>query len=285
MAHSWKSASFAFQVVFYFNANVFSTAHQPTWTHFIIQSFFYVASVYLLPSQPLHPPTYSSHVPQPPLLSAAMFPCLPLGKEMRRGTDANILDPSLLPDSSPRDRNKDGVRKRGGRAGRKRWWGTGVRQNTDLHKTYIWLVHNEKTGKSGCRYVKAEFIIMQKAFSGKIEQQREHKPLNTALFLAFTLHPSFFSWCGCLIIQPAVLFQQFWGVIPFLCLVPSLCLAHLIVLCVCLCVTCLCFFSAIPMLKTDRVWGRKNCNELEKRCIKIYLMSQLLQSWQPTHAQ
>lgn len=26
---------------------------------------------------------------------------------MRRGTDANILDPLLLPDSSPRDRNKE----------------------------------------------------------------------------------------------------------------------------------------------------------------------------------
>lgn len=33
---------------------------------------------------------------------------------MRRGVDANILDPSLLPDSSPRDRNKDGARKRQG---------------------------------------------------------------------------------------------------------------------------------------------------------------------------
>ncbi|KAG7237112.1 hypothetical protein INR49_032796, partial [Caranx melampygus] len=41
-----------------------------------------------------------------------MLPCLPLGEEMRRATDANILDPSLLPDSSPRDRNNDGVNER-----------------------------------------------------------------------------------------------------------------------------------------------------------------------------
>jgi len=38
---------------------------------------------------------------------------------MRRGADANILDPSLLSDSSPRHRNKDGVRRRGGQGGKR----------------------------------------------------------------------------------------------------------------------------------------------------------------------
>lgn len=54
---------------------------------------------------------------------------------MRRSTDANILDPLLLPDSSPRDRNKDGVRKIGGKGGSKRVEGHSDRK-TDLHKAY-----------------------------------------------------------------------------------------------------------------------------------------------------
>lgn len=78
------------------------------------QFLLFIASVflYLSLSSNLCPPH-----PTPPL-SAAMLPCLPLGEEMRRGADANILDPSLLPDSSPRDRNKDGVsEERGGGGG------------------------------------------------------------------------------------------------------------------------------------------------------------------------
>lgn len=50
---------------------------------------------------------------------------------MRRGTDANILDPLLLPDSSPRDRNKERERQGEEETG-KGWKGTAIRQKTDI---------------------------------------------------------------------------------------------------------------------------------------------------------
>lgn len=65
---------------------------------------------------------------------------------------------------------------------------------------------------------------MQKAFCGKLEQQREHKPLNTELFLSFALHPFFVVWLSdhsaCSAIS-AVLRGH-----SFLRLLPCLSLAH-----------------------------------------------------------
>lgn len=51
---------------------------------------------------------------------------------MRRGSDANILDPLLLPDSSPRDRNKERGRGEERRKRVKGWKGTAIRQKTDI---------------------------------------------------------------------------------------------------------------------------------------------------------
>ena len=145
MTHLMKCASFALLTVCYFHANVFSSAHQPAWTHSILQFVFLSLHLTLCTCLPLilstsftHPPTdRSSPVPQPPFQYPATLLCLPLGKEMRRGTHANILDPSLLPDSSHSDRNKVG-RKRGAR---KRWK---VQRDYTEKQTYSWLVHNGK---------------------------------------------------------------------------------------------------------------------------------------------
>lgn len=159
---------------------------------FSFYSFYLSVSVYLLFCQPLHPPTYSSLVPlpQPLFLSAAMLPCLPLGKEMRQGTDANILDPLLLPDSSPRDRNKDGVRKRGGMGGRKRWRGTAITEK-NRHTQNIQLIGTQwKNNKSGY-HCEGRVYYHAESF---LQQQREHKPPNTVHYFSYSLSTLLF--CG-----------------------------------------------------------------------------------------
>lgn len=149
---------------------------------------FYSISLSLCLSRALSKP--SSHspippVPQLPFLSPAMLPCRPLGKEMRRGTDANILDPSLLPwlttprqkrGCSEEERRGNGEGGRGGGAQR-------LDRKADLHKACTWLVHDERDW-GGCSYVKVKFIIMQTAFFGEVEQQRKRKPLNTVQSLS-----------------------------------------------------------------------------------------------------
>lgn len=134
MTHLWKSASFALAAV-----AIFMLMHSPVPTSplehtssftFSFYSIYFSVSACLLFCQPpsrKHPPTHSSRFPQPPFLSAATLSSLPLGKEMRRVTHANILDPLLLPDSSPLDRNRDGGREEG-RGGRD----TAFTQKTDF---------------------------------------------------------------------------------------------------------------------------------------------------------
>lgn len=72
--------------------------------------------------------------------------------------------------------------------------------------------------QGGCNNGQAGFITMQEASSGTSEQQRAQNRERCALFLCFTTHPFLFLSRGCPIIQPAVLFQHFWGV--FLSLPP-----------------------------------------------------------------
>ncbi len=126
MTHSWNHLHYWLFAILMLMCSLGPTnpLKQPSSFSLSFNRILPSLSVCLFFCQPLHPPTYSSIVPQLPFLSAAVLPCLPLGKEMRRGTDANILDPLLLPDSSPRDRNKDGMRKRGvngGIGGGARW--------------------------------------------------------------------------------------------------------------------------------------------------------------------
>lgn len=171
----------------FFNANVSSGAHQLSGTHFILHPRPPRAPV------PDHLPTFSPprplRFPLLPFLSAATLPCLPLGKEMRRGYRCKYIRPAPLTPPPPRclvthhppeteakrvQLGREEGQRMGGRGGRARairWGGKKTKPARGKH-----LIGAPRKECGDCSCVRFEFITIQSLLLAEENTKESAKP-------------------------------------------------------------------------------------------------------------